>query len=182
MPTYTPDTEKHYEQAELTDIDTIADDNTAMATDAASASATAAANWHETVNTTPVADPSPVACPAETMPAASMTSAPVSSETADHYTNDNDNKAVAPVTASAAPASEDHNITPPTAPAAIQPDELPQPDVDLAEIPDVTEAEDETARLSILSSTHLRPSQKRATFQTNLTIPPPNCHTSASPQ
>ncbi len=74
-----------------------------------------------------------------------MTSAPVSSETADNYTNDNDNKAVAPVTASAAPASEDHNITPPTAPAAIQPDELPQPDVDLAEIPDVTEAEDETA-------------------------------------
>ena len=71
VPTYTPDTEKRYEQAELTDIDTIADDNTAMATDAASASATAAANWHETVNTTPVADPSPVACPAETMPAAS---------------------------------------------------------------------------------------------------------------
>ena len=74
-----------------------------------------------------------------------MASAPVSSETTVPDTIDNDNKAVAPVTASAAPASEDHNITPPTAPAAIQPDELPQPDVDLAEIPDVTEAEDETA-------------------------------------
>ena len=143
-PAYTPVTEKQYEKAELTDIDTIADDHTAMATDAASASTTVTTDWHETVNTTPVAEPLPVANTAETMPAASMTSAPVSSETADHDTNDNDNKAVAPVTASAAPA-EEHNITPPTAPAAIQPDELPQPDVDLAEIPDVTEAEDETA-------------------------------------
>ncbi len=144
-PAYTPVTEKHYEKAELTDIDTIADDNNSMSTDAASASTPAATDWHETVNTTPVAEPLPVANTAETMPAASMTSAPVSSGTAGHDTNDNGNNAVMPVTESATPAAEEQNITMPTAPAAIQPDELPQPDVDLTEIPDVTEAEEEAA-------------------------------------